>query len=129
MTLPDWNRFAERAMTVPFKDMGRDFDGWDCWGLCVVAYRELFQIELPDVDYTSATRLRENAKILTREKAQFQQIKTPVLGCIALITRGGRPIHAGLVSTHGLILHCEERVWTVQESITALRIDGYYRYA
>ena len=124
-----WPEFAERAIDVPFVDRGRDWSGWDCWGLCVVAYRELFGMELPDVDYASAFDSRGNGEILAREREQFRATATPRIGDIALMLRGRYPIHAGLVGIGGKILHCEEKIGTVHEPIQRLRIEGFYQHA
>ena len=47
----DLEQFAAEVVgiPVPFKEQGRDRAGWDCWGIIVCAYREVYGIELPDL--------------------------------------------------------------------------------
>ena len=33
---------------IPYKHLGRDFTGFDCYGLVWLAYKEILNIELPD---------------------------------------------------------------------------------
>ena len=47
----DLEQFAAEVVgiPVPFMEQGRDRAGWDCWGVIVCAYREVYGIELPDL--------------------------------------------------------------------------------
>ena len=128
MSIDDWREFVDQAMLVPFKDRGRDWRGWDCWGLCVVAYRELLHIKLPDLPYESIKDIKQLCKQLNAGKKEWRQVTEPELGDVALIYRRGLLIHTGLVSERGYILHTEESIGTMQQPQSSFRIEGFYVY-
>ncbi len=43
-----------RLVGIPFIAGGRGWDGCDCWGLLLLAYREVLGIELPSYDRAGA---------------------------------------------------------------------------
>lgn len=124
-----WTEFIERAIGVPYLDHGRDYSGWDCWGLCVVAYRDVFGIELPDVRYDTANDYRQNTRLFNDHKVEWNRVDRYAFGSVVLIYRRGRLIHSGLASVEGLILHVGKKTGTVQEPASEMRIEGYYAYA
>ncbi len=60
--------FVTKAMYVPFRTNGRNYKGWDCWGLFLMAYRDIYKVELPAYkrDYGTAVD-KEKTKELIRE--------------------------------------------------------------
>ena len=126
-------QFVERAVCVPFLDKGRDYDGFDCWGLVVCYYRDVLGIELPSYDgYDSVKNHRAVAKcfreaILTEA---WLNVEIPEDGHVAVIYRRGLPLHIGVAICRGSrIQHCEERVGTIHEPLARFRVEGYYRFA
>lgn len=124
--------FLKRAIGVPFKEKGRDPDGWDCWGLVCCFYKTVFGIEIPSYedDYLSAMDVktvirlfREGVKEWTKFDLSFEKF-----GDVAII----RPNHAGVVITSGRMLHCRAGIETCIErydnSIWNKRIMGFYRH-
>ncbi len=41
------NEFVLKAMAVPFKEKGRDYEGVDCYGIAYLGFKEVFNIQLP----------------------------------------------------------------------------------
>lgn len=123
-----WSEFVERAISVPFLEKGRSFDGWDCWGLCVVGYRELYDLQIVDRDYPSTKDYRTIHRLFTEGRRTWRQVVVPTVGNVAIIFRRGLDIHAGLVGEREMILHVEEQVGTVQEPIKDFRVEGFYEY-
>lgn len=127
--------FARRAISVPFIERGRSWDGWDCWGLVVVAYHEMFGLELPDYldRYETTFRKRDLFRLsrtCRREREMgWHEAAEPAPGDVALIMRRGVPIHIGMVMRPDRILHAENGVGTVHEPLSAFRIEGFYRHA
>lgn len=118
--------FYRLAVGVPFVEHGRDFGGWDCWGLCLVAYQEVLGVALPDFTY-------ETVKDVARLESQFGARSAYVRGCepcvmdVAVIFRRNRAIHAGLVVPGRRILHVEIGIETCAEPFNNFRVEGFYR--
>lgn len=127
--------FARLAIGVPFLDQGRDFQGWDCWGLVVRAYRECFGIELPGYEHVSALSSREAGEIIAAQSQLWAPIpahqERP--GDVIVLREGSWPCHVGLVVKAGFMLHVDLKVETCIESYnTALwrnQVVGIYRHA
>ena len=125
MTFDEWMRKAT-VPAVPFVAEGRDFDGWDCWGLVMSAYREVKDIAVPDYTY-GIENLRQLAVLFKdRERKRWQRVETPEPMAVACIFRRGSVIHAGLVATKRRIIHVENGVETCLQPISDFRVEGYY---
>ena len=128
------DQFIEKAISVPFVSRGRSFDGWDCFGLVVRAYRDVFGVEIPDYGdrYKDTRDFRSIHELFREGMASWKKVVDdhPEVGDVAVIFRQGRPIHAGIVVVDGRhILHSEELVGTVCEPIYRFRLEGIYRWA
>ena len=123
-----WDEFTERAITTPFADKGRTWLGWDCWGLVCCGYRDVLGVSLPSYDdYDTVRNHKALVGLFTRSVLGWSKVPDAAEGCVALIYRGGLPLHAGLVVANGRrILHCEEGVGTVHEPIERFRMEGTY---
>lgn len=123
-TLDEWCR---RAIGVPFLPHGRDYDGWDCWGLVVCAYRDVAGVAIPDYAYDSVDDHRGLITMFgDRAGGYWRQLSAPEPMAIAAIYRRGHVIHAGLVVTDRRIMHVERGIETCMESAANLRIEGHY---
>lgn len=124
-----WLEFLERAITVPFKDRGRDYGGWDCWGLVICGYRDVLGIELPD--YLDWYKTTKNHRALARAfidrsgSAGWKNID-PRPGAVVVMMTGRLPTHAGVLVDHNMVLHCEDKTGTVWQRPSELKIEGYY---
>lgn len=127
MTLEQWLQRATRP-AVPFVEHGRDYAGWDCYGLLVCAYRDVMSVTVQDYNgYTAVAQYRHLAKLFgDRATSQWKEIDQPQPMASACIYRRGLPIHCGLVIPDGRIVHCEQGVGTIIEPARSLRIEGYY---
>ena len=115
--------FCRRAIGVPFLEDGRDYDGWDCWGLVMCAYRDVLGMTLPNYTFGSVKHLAR----------QFRDRKSPLWQpcdqhpmAIACIYRRGSTIHAGLMVGKGRILHVEQGIETCVERVANMRVEGCY---
>ena len=131
--------FSRKALTVPFVKHGRSWDGWDCWGMVNVAYRELRGVELPSFagDYPDAGDTREGRAcvegLIRANMGDWRKVSAPEPGDVVLLKIGGRPIHVGLMVGQRAFLHTEKKIGTVIERTDGAmwrdRIDGVYRLA
>jgi len=135
--------FVRRALLVPFKDKGRDWDGWDCWGLIYVAQREVWGRCLPlhigeyaDAGDTADSRrylddvIRKNIEAACL--SVWHQVPAPKQGDVAVVRMANRPIHVALCIGNQSCLHVLKGSGTHIFSSSGLvwrrRIEGYYRY-
>ena len=125
-----WDTFIIRSVGVPFVEHGRDYDGFDCWGLVWRAYRDVLGIDLPSLS-DSYDKIRDwecIRALFLMTRNEWRAVSSPETGDVAAIYRRGRPIHYGLVIQAGRrILHVEEGIETVHEPISRFRIEGIYR--
>ena len=120
MTLDDWCR---KAIGVPFVQDGREYDGWDCWGLVVCAYRDVLGIELPNYTFGSVKHLVRQFRDRTSPLWQPCDRQPMAITCIY---RRGAVIHAGIMVDKRRIIHVEEGIDTCLERVTNMRIEGTY---
>jgi len=128
--------FIEKASGVRYKAFGRDYDGWDCWGVVYCAYRDVLGIALPayDRDYSSPGEWAEVEALIAhgRDGCSWRAVDSPEAMDVVLLNVGGVTCHIGLVIGGGFMLHCLEKLTTVAERLNsarwASRIAGFYRY-
>lgn len=122
--------FSNRAIDVPFKRHGRDFNGWDCWGLIKLAYDQVFGIKVSDGDFGSP---EENAEAFNQGKEEWFKVAQERPGDVVLMRNGRLACHVGLVIEKGLMLHTQEKYGTVVERFYSptlkQRVVGIYRHA
>jgi cell wall-associated NlpC family hydrolase len=133
------DRFISKAIggdtgmsAVPWVDKGRSFAGWDCWGLIVLLYREVFRVGLPSYEaFSCVTNDRSAIRTMISEAKKW----IPIPGgqekpgdIIAL-----RPLHTGVVYKRGRMIHCLPKTLTCLEHYNGIlwrnRLIGYYRHA
>lgn len=127
--------FGAAAIGVPFKDHGRAFDGWDCYGLVCVAYREVLGIELPtyDGEYLTANDRGEVEGLVLSGKQAWERIVYPTEMSVVSLRVQNRECHLGLVLGSRHMLHVHAGIETCLERVDgtrwAHRIEGFYRHA
>jgi cell wall-associated NlpC family hydrolase len=131
------SEFILKAMSVPFKDKGRDYSGLDCWGCVRLCFLEVYGIDLPiyldeyeDAGNTKKSRV-EISKILKKGKRIWKQVVDYKPMDVALFTLGGLPLHVGVMVDKRNFLHCEKKIGVVIEEISSVmwrsRLEGVYR--
>lgn len=131
------DEFAAAAVRVPFVDLGRDWNGWDCWGLVHCAYRECLRVDLPSFagGYANAGNTVESREQLLRlsdaERHRWRPAGAPEPLDVVLMIVTGRPIHVGLFLGGGRFIHAERKLGTMIERMASpmwsRRIEGVYR--
>jgi cell wall-associated NlpC family hydrolase len=137
MTLKE---FVSKAMMTPFKPRGRDFSGWDCWGMFKCAYQHVNGVMLPSFadEYESTRASNDLAELVAAGRdriGQWQKISSidasnPMDGVI--LKYRGLPVHIGLVISRKKFLHTEAGINTIVEDFRNLpsqdSVEGIYRY-
>jgi cell wall-associated NlpC family hydrolase len=127
--------WAAERIGAPFVVKGRTRAGYDCAGLLLDAYREVYGIELPT--FTNRYEdLRDRAAIAAVINEQRDQWR-PVIagqerpGDAILLRIFGLPIHVGLVIARGQFLHAIEGLGVCLEDYRLIqwrrRVLGFYR--
>ncbi len=133
------DEFMDRAWDVPFKEKGRSYDGWDCWGLVYVAYRDLYNINLPEYtgEYHSTRRREELQSLISMNKDETWELHDPhEPGDVVLVRMMGRNCHIGLMLKDWNMLHVQDGVATIIEPINCPpwrcaaydKVEGIYRH-
>jgi len=129
--LPTW---VGKYVGIPFKELGRDCSGCDCYGLVLMVLKKEFGVEPPD--YTGRYDTTRNGQaidnIIERESAKWDLVDTPRVGDAVLFRVAGLKWHIGVMVGLDVVLHTERGKNTIVERIDSLRwrnrIEGYYRY-
>lgn len=140
----NFGQFVDKATSVQFLAGGRNWDGWDCWGLVRTAYQDVRNTTLPmhSDDHRSIRHL-ERLEELMRAGAAFEgwekisERDAQPMDALLLILRG-RACHIGLVvdPRRRLFLHAEEDAGTTIEQWNRLpwrggavdRVEGFYAH-
>lgn len=125
--------FVNEAIGVPFLDQGRDFQGWDCWGLIRRAYQECFKVELPNLDRCNVLSYEQGRELFDSLAVAYQEVELSQGRPGDVVILRGVPCHAGLVVKAGLMLHVDEKCDTCVEpyisGVWKTRVIGIYRHA
>ena len=133
----DLNTFATSIVegAVPFLDKGRTREGLDCWGICVLAYAEVYGIELASLDwrYKGTSKPEALEEVVRREQeTSWRQVAEPQPGDVVVFRVGGHPSHIGLVLGDGLMLHIGEGFEAAVERYGSLmwgkRVADFWRH-
>lgn len=126
--------FQRQAIGTPFVLGGREWGGWDCWGLVFVAHREVFGIKIATLsdDYDAETTFEELSRIVdTQRVAEWNLVPTPKPGDVALFRVSRFQSHVALVAERGQMLHAMAGVGTVCERLETItwakRHVGFFR--
>lgn len=133
----DVKDFTIRIMEVPYKLGGRCNEGLDCWGLVVMAYKDLFGLDVPTYEDTAWSvsnddTTSEDIKNHLERSAPFVEVEKPHYGDFVLVNILGQPVHIGFMIDHKTMLHTSEKTGVVCEDIGGMkwkkRIKGFYRH-
>lgn len=132
--IPEW---VSEYVGMPYVAGGRDRDGADCFGLCLIVWRERFGLDVPayggiawgvDDSPDVGPIIEDQVRAGWAEIPQGEELP----GDGILIRMRGHPIHIGVVVAPGLMLHCHDTADAAVEDYTAIqwkrRIIGFYRY-
>lgn len=123
-------------LKVPFKDKGRDTQGWDCYGLYRFVLAERLGVLVPSYadEYSSAGDAAPVADALARLRpAGWLAVPLGEArdGDGVVFRIAGEPWHCGYVIEPGIMLHARKGCGTVIESYTSIvwrkRLEGIYR--
>lgn len=123
-----------KYLGIPYINMGRDIKGVDCWGLVVIIFKDILNVDLPDtldkyeIDWSYKGKNYFNDCYVDR----FTREITPQYLDIILIKNSkGISNHAGVMVDSKHFIHAAEKagviVSNIKDSIWINRIEGYFR--
>lgn len=122
---------------IPYRERGRSMQGADCWGVCLIAGRHLFDIDLPEYFYTEADILRHACEHIGHETHDsphwVPKFEGPhARGSIHIFRIKGYETHCGIHVGGGQFLHSLPGRNSCIESLTdpawVLRRTGTYTW-
>lgn len=125
------SEFIERMIGVPWVNRACSLTECDCWGLIVLYYRHVMNIEIPVIDdYVNNSGFVECFSIGIK---RWERINSPSDGAMVAAYYGSKPIHVGIF-LDGNVLHSRgesdavrmDRLITFERVYTKLE---FYRYA
>ena len=125
--------WTDQWIGIPYRELGRGPEAYDCLGLFLAVYRDRFGVEIPDPAYSRRDSLRR-ARVWSRIGDLGRAVDRPQEGDALLFLMGGRSLHIGYALDHKDMLHletdaarsCVER-WRLDRWQT--KLEGIYRYA
>lgn len=121
----------------PFAEKGRGPDSFDCWGLLKWIYGNDHP-DRPHVpgyeEFYDSTNDRDTLGrvIFEQRQARWREVETPQQFDAVLLRMRGVPMHVGVVTKPGYMIHCALGIGTVHERYDSLRwqnkILGFFRH-
>ena len=126
-----WNKYVK----IPFVEKGRSEEGVDCWGLVQLIYRNELGIELPSYleCYETTNDRDELAAVISDERAcKWESPEEPKEFDVVILRMRGVPMHVGVVTKRGYMIHCARGIGTSLERPDSMRwnnnVMGFARY-
>lgn len=129
-----WNKY----IGIPFVEKGRDENGLDCYGLLQLVFKQERGIILRDYlevyDNVNDKEILKAAIESGRlENDNWIEPPWPSMFDVIILRMRGVPIHLGIVTKPGHMLHCAKDINTVHEKYNSMlwknRIVGFNRWA
>jgi len=102
-----------KYVNLPYKNLGRDFDGVDCYGLCVLIYKDYLNIDIPDyanLSYSQDWYKKEENHVLSNIN-WLDKVEQPYKRFDGLLLYNGTKVvvnHIGLYMEDNKFIHISE---------------------
>ena len=124
----------ERYLGIPYKHLGRDRSGIDCYGLLLLYFKEEFNIDLLDWWYEADWSKKGANYFIERSAMMSQRVQSPLKHDVVLFytdIKNKVTNHAGIVvrspnmviqaMKHGVVLT------DINKPVFRQRVEGFYR--
>ena len=137
---PAW---VNQYVGLPFRELGRDKNGVDCWGLVAIVLHEQFGIDVPSYDdeYETTTDCGKIGEVIEREAGSWWLVPMDEAQPGDVIVMRVLPFgadkkiyatHVGVVIERDWMLHVERGIDAVIDRYTrprwGRRVVGIYRH-
>nr|WP_319388199.1 NlpC/P60 family protein [uncultured Cohaesibacter sp.] len=127
--------WTDEYIGIPYRDLGRQMSGCDCWGLVHLVYRRECSIKLPSYRhaYHSADERAEVARLIGEAEASsvWTRIEDPSAFDVVTFRRGQLTSHIGIVFKPDWMLHMSNegaRIENYQSPVWKQRLIGFFRH-
>tara|TARA_R100000951_G_scaffold2179_1_gene3697 strand:+ start:97 stop:516 length:420 start_codon:yes stop_codon:yes gene_type:complete len=98
------NEFIEKIIGKPWVNRASSFDGADCWGVVVLYYKHVLNIDIPTVQGFIENDQFE--KCYSENLHLWEEVKSAVVaGLVFTCYKGKSPSHVGVCIGGGKVLH------------------------
>ena len=123
----DLNKFVG----IPYKHLGRSFDGCDCYGLVILVYKEIFGKVLNDsITYDKSIEAYKETVNLVKPLLDVVEVDTPSVGDLGLFRYRGFPTHIGIYVGNNKVLHSlrkmDSGIQSLDHPLLRGRLEGWY---
>ena len=127
--------WSDTYIGIPYRDLGRQMSGCDCWGLVHLVYRRECSIDLPSYQnaYHSSDERAEVARLIKEAETSsvWKLVTDPTPFDVVTFRRGRLTSHIGIVLRPDWMLHMSEagaRVENYRLPSWKQRLIGIYRH-
>lgn len=126
-----WQQYIGKA----FAEKGRGPDEFDCWGLVRQVYLDHCGIELPTyLEKYQSTNDRDilGEVIGSESREKWSPVDKPASFDVIILRMRGVPMHVGVVTKPGFMIHCARNIGVVSERYDSLKwrcnVMGFVRH-
>lgn len=127
--------WASRFVGIPHEYAKSSRESADCYGLLRLVYREVFAIEIPDLEEQLRAVDKDAAKIremVEHDSASWIEVVEPEIGDAVVLNFCGRPTHVAVYVGDKRILTTTPRHSSVIDDLRSFRwknkVEAYYRH-
>lgn len=116
--------WTDSYVGIRFKDLGRDRDGCDCWGLVRLVYSDRLAIQLPSFAgaYASTEDRAQTEALFENGRSEWIEVDGQIRPYDVLMFRVmGYRSHVGVAVDRRMMLHVSDREQAKIEHLRALR--------
>lgn len=122
-----------KYLGIPYKNMGRDLEGLDCWGLVLCIYKDIYGIDLPDLEnYEADWSYKGKDYIMDRYTKDWERVEKPQEFDIILMKNfKGIANHTGVMLNSKDFIQCTKagvNLSKITHKKIAERLVGIFRY-
>lgn len=126
-----WNDYIGK----PFAEKGRGPAEFDCWGLVCQVFKDVRGIALPSyLDKYETTNDRDALGVVIgkESKEKWHEVEKPQALDVIILRMRGVPMHVGVVTKPGFMIHCARGIGVVHEKYDSIKwrsnVMGFVRH-
>lgn len=104
-------KILEKYLEIPYKHMGRDESGIDCWGLILMFYKDVYRVKLWDIEesYDIDWSFKNKNHFIENYHKEWIISGTPKKFDVVLFKTKGKIVnHGGIYLGEGKFLHASK---------------------